>query len=458
MTFRARVTTLAAAAVAAAVVLASAIVFVVVRGELRGAVDRSLRDLAIDVVLRRSPTGPLPRLPESPLEGSRGYAQLVLTDGTRISTEGSAPLLPAGRDEVAVAAGARGPFFEDVEVAGTHVRVLTVRGAPGVALQVARSLEETDAVLRRVAVVLVLVAVGGVAVAGALGWAVAHATLRPVRRLTDAAETVTATRDLRRRIHAAGRDELARLAASFNEMLAALESSLGAQRQLVADASHELRTPLTSVRTNIEVLQRRGDAMSPEERASLLVEVVQQLEDLTRLVADVVELARGREPPDAMVQVDLRALVEDAVERARRRVGGRVAFALEARPATVRGAPARLERAVANLLDNAAKWSPERGIVTVRVASGLVEVDDQGPGIAEEDRERIFDRFYRAAAARGLPGSGLGLAIVRQVAESHGGSVEAGDAPGGGARLRLRLPTDPDLPDGVSTANLQSAS
>jgi two-component system sensor histidine kinase MprB len=341
-----------------------------------------------------------------------------------------------------VANGTRGAFFADATVGGAHVRVLTSPLAQGVAVQVARSLSEVDGTLHRLEVILLLVTVGGVGLAAGLGGLVARATVSPVRRLTEATEHVAATSDLTSRIDTGGTDELSRLAGSFNSMLGALETSLQAQRQLVADASHELRTPLTSVRTNIEVLQR-GGGLSGEDRARLLRDVVGQLEELSVLVADLVELARGQEPQQGMEDVRLDELVDGAVER-QRKLFPELPFVARTEPSTVRGIPARLERAVRNLLDNAAKWSPPAADVEVQTSArdgfAEVRVRDHGPGIRPEDLPFVFDRFYRAAGARGHPGSGLGLAIVKQVAEAHGGTVTADNAPGGGAVFRLTLP------------------
>jgi two-component system sensor histidine kinase MprB len=237
---------------------------------------------------------------------------------------------------------------------------------------------------------------------------------------------------------------VSRLARAFNTMLEALEHSQRAQRRLVADASHELRTPLTSLRTNLEVMARNG--LDDSDRDRLRRDLVAQLEEMTGLVGDLVELAREEEPEPPPAE-DLRfdELVAAAVERARRHAP-LVTFTTELEPALVEAVPARLDRAVANLLDNAAKWSSPGGTVDVRLAHGELTVRDRGPGIAPEDRGRVFDRFYRTDEARGRPGSGLGLAIVRQVAEAHGGSVVAEAAEGGGALLRLRLPASQGIP------------
>jgi two-component system sensor histidine kinase MprB len=249
---------------------------------------------------------------------------------------------------------------------------------------------------------------------------------------------VAETRDLSRRIEVTGKDELSRMASTFNEMLGALEESARAQRQLVADASHELRTPLTSLRTNIEVLAR-GRELPPGERESLLRDVTDQLQEMTALVAELVELARGdvgtAEPAD--VRLDL--ITADAVERTRRNRPG-VTIETDLRESVVVGVAPSLERAVANLLDNAAKWSPPGGLVSVTVRDGVVDVRDHGPGIDEDDLPFVFDRFYRSASARAMPGSGLGLAIVKQVVDQHGGRIAAELPADGGTLMRLSLP------------------
>ena len=284
---------------------------------------------------------------------------------------------------------------------------------------------------------LLLIALGGILVASALGLAVARTALAPVRRLTETAEHVTETGDLSQRIDVSSTDELGRLAASFNTMLAALEESSRAQRQLVADASHELRTPLTSLRTNIEVLATER-ALQPGDREKLLGDVVEQLGEMTALIAELIELARAEQHHEEPEDVRLDLLTESAVERARRNTPT-VTFTTDLGESLVHGVPSTLERAVANLLDNAAKWSPPGGEVEVGVHDREVTVRDHGAGIADEDLPYVFDRFYRASSARGLPGSGLGLAIVKQVAEAHGGTVTAEPAEGGGTLMRLRL-------------------
>jgi two-component system sensor histidine kinase MprB len=309
--------------------------------------------------------------------------------------------------------------------------------APAFALQLARPLTEVDESLEQIRTLLLVISLGGIAGAAALGLVVTRAALAPVRRLTETTERVTATGDLSERIDATGRDELSRLAASFNTMLAALEESTRAQRQLVLDASHELRTPLTSLRTNIEVLMGEK-ALPAGERKRLLNDVVEQLDELTALIGELMELARGEAPRAEPEDVRLDLVTADAVERIRRHRPG-VTFTTDLEESVVHGVPATIERAVGNLLDNAAKWSPPGGQVDVAVRDGELTVRDHGPGIDDDDLPYVFDRFYRAPSARGMPGSGLGLAIVRQVAEAHGGEVIAERAEGGGTRVLLRL-------------------
>ena len=221
-------------------------------------------------------------------------------------------------------------------------------------------------------------------------------------------------------------------------MLGALDESQRAQRQLVADASHELRTPLTSLRTNIEVLARRSD-LEPAKRAALLADLTGQLEEMSVLVTDLVEVAADGRPELEASEVQLDAVAQDAVTRAQR-LAPQITFRTDLQESIVHGVPSRLERAIGNLLDNAVKWSEPGSVVELRVAGGEVVVRDHGPGIDAADLPHVFDRFYRAASARALPGSGLGLAIVRQVASEHGGSVTIESPPGGGTLVRLTLP------------------
>jgi len=312
-------------------------------------------------------------------------------------------------------------------------------------------------VLSKLRLILALLCLGGVALAAVLGRLAARRVLAPLAEVAATAQHISETEDLTSRIQVRSDDEVGRLARRFNAMLerleasrAELDESVRAQRQLVADASHELRTPITSLRTNIEVLLAH-DQLDGEERRRMLTDVVEQTEDLTALIADLIELARGEAPAESIEGVRLDRVVAESVERASRNFPN-AHFESQLQPAVLEGSPERLGRAVNNLLDNAARHSPPGSTVEVAVDGSGVRVRDHGSGVAEEDLPYIFDRFYRGSTTRGRQGSGLGLAIVRQVAEQHHGSVQAANAPGGGAVFALLLPSGPahrpDAPSG----------
>jgi two-component system, OmpR family, sensor histidine kinase MprB len=311
-------------------------------------------------------------------------------------------------------------------------------GSVGIALQVALPLTAADSQLHKLRLAFLLLALCGLGTVVAGSWLVVRRMMRPVASLTEAAEQIAVTRDLATRIDDYGDDELGRLAVSFNTMLDALERSLGAQRQLILDASHELRTPLASLRTNVEVLHEI-DRLTLDQRHDLLDGIVTQLEELTGLVADVVELARGDAPESAHSDVEVDELVSHAVERARR-YWPNVVYMLTTEPLVVRGVSSRLDRAVINLLDNAGKFSAAGAVVDVSVTSdGTISVADRGPGVPDDALPFVFDRFYRSDEARAMPGSGLGLAIVKQVVDGHGGTVTMANRLHGGAVVTVRL-------------------
>ncbi|MDL4814339.1 HAMP domain-containing sensor histidine kinase [Actinomadura opuntiae] len=439
---RARMAALAALAVAVAVAGAVAVAYVVVRQALHVELDRSLQRQAAQVAREVRSRGFTTRT------GTCAWlttpcAQIVRGDGT-VEPDGAG--LPVTPRVERVANGRSRPFFLDAAASGLPVRVYTMPLGPDGshrALQVGARSDNLGRTLDRVRLALLATLVAGAALAALLGYLVASGALRPVSRLTRAAERIAATGDPGLRMSAAGSDELARLAASFNAMLAALEESVTAQRRLVADASHELRTPLTSLRADIDLL----DELPPPRRDRVRRRLRAQLAGLGDLVGDLIELARGDEPAGETEDVRLDRLAEHCAAQARTRWPD-VEFALATEPVVVAGEPRRLARALANLLDNAAKFGGGRP-VEVRVSphdgpagraeagGGEVVVRDHGPGIDPADLPHVFDRFYRATAARGLPGSGLGLAIVAQVAREHGARVSAEPAPGGGTLIRL---------------------
>ena len=451
MPLRRRMAVATALAVGVAVLLAAAVAYGVVRGELRGQVDDQLAEQA-QLVQRvegrflpepgrgRPRPGGFDDVPAPPVQrgGSAAYIQFVPANGAGAVRLGAGGSLPVDDRTRAVAAGQSGEFLSDNEIDGDHVRVLTVPLGGGGAIQFARSLESTDAVLARLRWVLLALVAGGIALAALLGRLTARHLVAPVTRVTEAARHIAQTEDLARRIEVTSQDEVGELAARFNAMLDTLEGSIAAQRQLVADASHELRTPVTSLRTNIEVLAE--SELDPAERARVIADVQAQAEELGALVGDLIELARGDEVTPALEDVRLDALAREAIERARRHAPG-VRFTAALEPAVVEGVPDRLARAVNNLLDNAARHGTH---VEIRTGPEGIAVRDDGPGIEPADLPHIFDRFYRGAATRGRPGTGLGLAIVKQVAEQHGGSVAARNAVTGGAEFSLHLPTSND--------------
>ncbi len=443
MTLRTRITVLVAVAVAMAVAAVSAAAFVSTRGELRSEIDEFLAERVALLPGGRAPRGPV----EPPGSVRRGggfigadaVGQVLAADGTVALAFDEDVALPVDDDDARLAADGGRSRFRDVSAGGERYRVLTVPLRGGGALQLGRSLGEAEAVLTDLGRRLLLLGGAGVLLAALVGWLVASRALAPVARLTAAAEHVAETQDLAAPIEVERTDELGRLAASFNAMLAALETSRSQQRQLVLDASHELRTPLTSLRTNIEVLAKRAD-IDPAERADLLSDVTAELSELGDLVTELVDLAtdaRRAEPVTPGLRLD--EVAAAAVERARRRTGREIS--LRSEPAPIDGRLAMLDRAVSNLVDNAVKWSPPGAPIEVAVAGGRVTVRDHGPGIDPADLPHVFDRFYRAAAARTTPGSGLGLAIVRNVAEAHGGRAWAEAAPGGGALVGFEIPT-----------------
>jgi two-component system sensor histidine kinase MprB len=451
ISLRARVGVLAALVAAVAVVLVSVAAFVTVRINILRTLDANLLQRAVAAAQSElARPASLTAIPTEVLGAADIRIALLDASGFARSAEGPASAPPLSTLELDVARGLAESSVRTAQEGQVAFRVVSVRAGPDQALVIGQRLEPTRQVLTSLALALLVVGGIGVGLAALAGVAVARAGLRPVQRLTWATERVAATGDLRP-IPVEGSDELARLTLSFNGMLDALAASREQQRRLVADAGHELRTPLTSMRTNLELLaaaERPGAPTLPEgDRAEILDDVSAQVTELSTLVGDLVELARDDPPLVTHEPVELTEIVERALERARRRAGD-VEFATTLVPWTLVGDATALERAVLNLLDNAAKWSPPGATVRVqmRPVEGswvLLEVADAGPGIAEHDLPRVFDRFYRADGARTMPGSGLGLAIVRQVAQRHGGAVGAGRAPEGGALLVLRLPGRP---------------
>ncbi len=478
MTLRARLAIAAGVAVALAVLAVALTAYAGTKSELRRQVDISLRVLADRIAGGGAPGGPGAGTPAGPpgfLQGPFGRARafgrpgpgggteppgvgdeglqldnrrsgfggvtgivtVIHSNGTTYVPPDQAHQIPISASMRTLAASGAGEQFFDLQLGSAHSRVL-VRGiGRDGAIAVALPLDAVDHTLSRELLLLLGIAAAGIAVAALLGVLVARAALAPISRFTAQAEAIAVNpeRIEHERLEVSGSDELARLGATFNTTLDALERSIASQRNLVADASHELRTPIASVRANLQ-LMRDEALLSGEDRDALRRDMIDELDELTSLVADVVELARGSKPVEAEGDVRIDQITRQAIGRMRRRAPGiEVRADLEA--TLVRGEGSRIARAVANLLDNAAKWSPANGTVEVVLREGMLSVRDHGPGFNEVDLPYVFDRFHRAREARGRPGSGLGLAIARQAAEAHGGLVSAGNAPGGGALMRI---------------------
>lgn len=445
LTLLTRFTLVAAGAVAVTALTVTAVAFLAIRGDLQNQVHTDLADRAAAV--QRQARHFHGRVPDDwvPLHSTRfgtsaPYTQVITAQGDTWAPADHLGWLIPDKAAISVAAGKRGNYYQDSQVEGVPATVLTTPLNPrqGLALQIAEPLGQTRDEVATVGAVLGVLSLIGVGLAALLGLAVARAGLAPVSRLAAVAEQVTATGDPDRHVEVGRRDELGRLAASFNRMLGALRQSLATQRQLISDASHELRTPLASLRVNVELLAD-DPGMPDAERKEVLGRVVAQVEELSELVSSVTQLAKGRYPEESHRSVRMDEVTSAALEAARRD-WPHTQFRAALESCAVVGSAERLRIAVKNLLDNAAKFGPPGGPVEVRLSRGELTVRDHGPGIEPGDAPYVFDRFYRALSARSVPGSGLGLSVVSDVARDHGGAVEAHPAPGGGTVVRLTVP------------------
>ena len=422
---------------------------------LRAEFDEDLRTTADDVAdelpVSASPFGE-PQI----ILGPEAVEAIV---GVAATGDATVRLLLPDRPYVEAGAPDLGPPRAGVSEVGGY-RVVSVplldTGSPEEAafLQYGRSVAELDATVGRLQLFLALGVVGGTLLALLAGLAVARRAVGPIAGLANAARGVARTRDpaaLMPRQHAD--DEVADLARTLEDMLRALdaarretESTLAREREFVADASHELRTPLTSVLANLELLE---PGLRGEDR-EIVASALRSTQRIRRLVGDLLFLARadaGKPSPATLVPTDLGAIVRDAVAETAPLATGH-AIAVDApEPVVVRGSPDDLHRLALNLVQNAVAHTPPGTRVTAGVRAehdvAVLEVADDGPGIAPDRRERIFDRFVRGEGAGRTgagAGSGLGLAIVAAVAAAHEGDVALHEAPGGGARFLVRLP------------------
>lgn len=444
-----RVTALVTCAVGVAIIALSIGLYFVVSRQISHSLDRSLLARAHTAatdngVLNNLRSGTL--VPTWALGAAGLRAAFLQPDGKVLVPDDIVGGFPApSTAELAVLHGKQTTSLRTATLGDTRYRVAAVKvaGAETVLL-LAESLDDQDAILDRVLVVTIGFAAVGILLVGLAAGLASASGLRPIRRLSADLEVIARTEDLSP-IPVLGEDEIARLSMSFNQLLAALSGARDRQRQLVADASHELRTPLTSLRTNVDLLAQAGSSLPDAQREELLTDLRAQAEEMTALIGDLVELARDEPRAPVIDTVDIADLLDGALDRVRRRAP-RLTWTVESEPWWVRGELSGLQRAITNLLDNAAKWSPPTGTVTVRLAHGTLTVDDEGPGIPDAEIAQVFERFYRSSEARSMVGSGLGLAIVRQVAERQGGSVVAARSPAGGARLVLRLPGSANAP------------
>lgn len=440
-------TLLVSASVAIAVLGSSLAGYFMTKLSLYSQLDNQLTNLgsSLSATVSQDPNN-LNALTASGLQAANVSVALVPADGTATqNVQGATSFLPVGAEEIAVARTGMGDTARTVMVRGVTTRMVAVPvtfGGSHYALVLGRSMETTRATLSSLWLVLFVVGLLGVVLSAVTGYLAARSTTRPISDLSTAVHRVTRT-DKLDPIPVRSADELGQLATSFNTMLSSLSTSRERQRRLIADASHELRTPLTSMRTNVELLladQKTG--MLPEAaRGEILTDIAGQLGEFSSLIGDLVQLSRDDAPPRSPEQLDLADVVDRAVERARRRGPG-LTFDVSLMPHPMLGDPATLERAVTNLLDNAVKFSPSDGTITVAMDGETVTVSDEGPGIAEEDLPHIFERFYRSDRSRNTPGTGLGLAIVAHTVTSYGGWIRASRAPGGGAMFTMSLPVE----------------
>jgi len=455
VSLRRRMVLLTTAAVAFAVVLSAVAGYIAVDDSLRGRVDRQLKELAgvvkgvasfADVGSARALRGVTPpkggprELVKAGL-GTRGDAAVFTTTGQIYKSPGDQTRFTLLRADLAVAAQTAPAHFRNTHIGATPVRLYIAPAGRGRAVIAAQSLKDLQETLHRLAVILAAIAIAGVALAVFLGLAVARAAARPVHDLRRAAEHVRSTGDLSRRIRVNGSDDLGRLGESFNSMLASLAQSQLAQGQLLADASHELRTPIATLRTNLEVLARNPE-MELSERIPLLRDLAAESAELGVLADDLLVSARSEQELASPELLSLDELTISEVERCRS-MHSNSRITVDLQRWLVSGSETGLRRAIANVLDNAVKWSPSDGAIEVTLIEGALVVRDHGPGFREEDLPRVFDRFYRSETARTVPGSGLGLSIVEKVAREHSGTVIAANAPGGGAIVTLTLPPVP---------------
>lgn len=441
------------AAVTIGVVIAASLY--ATRTELRNQVDDDLRARVDSADVLSAFDG----MPGRGFGGPRGLGQLVELDavvriidaggGLILAFEGD-PAPPVTEASLSLASSPGPPILEDVDLDGVHHRMIVAHvSLPGPqrqrisgAIQIAVDVSDIDESLTALVTQLGLIGLGAVILAGLVGWMLAWRTVRPIEVLTSTAERVADTEVFDADLDAEAPGEIGRLAGSFAKMLRSLSESRAQQQRLISDAGHEFRTPLTALRTNLETLIRRDDALAPTQRAELLAAALEETVELSDLATELVDLATDVQHSDEPERrVDLVELAHAVAGRFRRRTGRSIVVVSLDGDVVVQGRAGQLDRAIGNLVDNAVKWSPPDQPIEITVRAGRLDVRDHGEGISDEDLPHVFERFYRSAGSRSGPGSGLGLAIVKHVVAAHGGEVFAGNAPGGGAIVGFSLPS-----------------
>ena len=418
--------------------------YIIASHELRSQVDASLSSRASTIVREINRDFEQPRFPgrmSSPLGSTLlqpefdAITQVIGINGIVLASLGPS-VLEVRADELALAQSATDglSLLYNTTVEGSSYRVLTVSLPSGGALQLGRDITDIEDARAGMRTWLFVFGFGGIVMAAAAGWFIARRTSKPIEQLSASAVEIASTQDTSQLIDIKASGEVADLVSSFNTMLQALGNSLAQQKQLVQDASHELRTPLTSLRANSELLERPD--LPQHTREEIIHDIRAEIDELTALSSELSALASDQRSSEDPAAVDIAEAVQEVVERAQRR-SGRIVELHSASPAQVMVRPAQFDRAISNLIDNAIKFSPTGSKVDVFIKGTRIEVHDSGPGIAPEDRQFVFDRFYRAAATRAMPGSGLGLAIVKQFADDHEAVVTITDTPGGGATVVL---------------------
>ena len=361
--------------------------------------------------------------------------QVVLPDG-RVLGRRENPPLPITDNDRALVPGSTQVSRSTVIINSHQFKVVTVAAADGTLIQVAKDNQIVVDAQRGMRIWLPLFAFIAVVLSGAAGWLFARRISKPIESLAATAESIAATKDLSKTIDVNGSDEVSQLARSFNTMLSALRDSSERQRRLIQDASHELRTPLTSLRANAELLER--GTLSDEDRRSILADMKAEVDELTDLSVELNALATDQRSAEAVTEVDLADVAHEIASRASRRTTSPITVHVTD-DYVVAARPSQLERALSNLVDNAIKFSSGDSDIEIHVGAQRVEVRDHGPGISDEDKPKVFDRFYRATATRSMPGSGLGLAIVAQFAEDNNAHTYVLDNAGGGTIVGLQF-------------------